>query len=255
MKTFQTTLLEFAQIVLPLGIQGENLARRISVQVPDLGGDYWALNVQNAQGIVYPAAVREENGCVLWEVTAGDTAVAGAGKAELTLYGKNGEIIKSATAKTLVHASLPAPTGDAPDPIQSWLDAAYEALNALQGSTVLPPITTEDNGKVLTAQDGAWVPKAPTGGDGTGAGLPLVTGADEGKVLTVVGGEWTAKELPKYSGVYSITPSTVGDQTLETAQKYMDANLTVQKIPYYETSNQSDGETVYIGSEVEIYGD
>ena len=43
-------------------------------------------------------------------------------------------------------------------------------------------------------------------------------------------------------------------QTLPTAQKYMEKDLTVNGIPYYQTSNASNGETVYIGTEVEING-
>lgn len=80
--------------------------------------------------------------------------------------------------------------------------------------------------------------------------LPPVTGADDGKVLTVAGGKWETKPLPLYDGAYSVTPSTTGAQTMRTAGKLMDADITVQKIPYFETSNTSDGVTVIIGSEV-----
>lgn len=132
MKVFETDLCRFSQCVLPLGIQGENLARSVVIKVGEYDGDYWALNVQNPNGVVYPAAVREENGCVVWAITNGDTAAFGSGKAELTLYGKDGEIIKSAIAKTFVHASLPAPTEKMPDPVQTWIDAAYKVLDELK---------------------------------------------------------------------------------------------------------------------------
>lgn len=56
-----------------------------------------------------------------------------------------------------------------------------------------------------------------------------------------------------YKGAYSVTPA-VGMQTLPTTQKYMEKDLTVNGIPYYQTSNASNGETVYIGTEVEING-
>lgn len=131
MKTFKTDLCHFSQLVLPLGIQGENLARQVVVEVGLCDG-YWALNVQAPNGIVYPAAIREENGCVYWAITMGDTAVSGAGKAELTLYGRDGQIIKSETTRTLVHAALPAPDGDIPDPVKTWIDAAYEVLDELK---------------------------------------------------------------------------------------------------------------------------
>ena len=56
-----------------------------------------------------------------------------------------------------------------------------------------------------------------------------------------------------YEGDYQITPR-VEEQTMKTAQKMMTDDVTIQEIPYYETSHTSGGATVYIGKEVEIYG-
>lgn len=56
--------------------------------------------------------------------------------------------------------------------------------------------------------------------------------------------------LSIYNGDYTVTPS-VEEQTLKTANKKMLEDVTVKKIPFYETSNLSGGNTVYIGSEVE----
>lgn len=82
-----------------------------------------------------------------------------------------------------------------------------------------------------------------------GVVLPAVTESDNGKILTVVDGAWAAGELPLYNGEYSVTPAVTG-QTLETAQTYLDADITIKKIPYAETSNNSGGTTVFIGNEV-----
>lgn len=41
-----------------------------------------------------------------------------------------------------------------------------------------------------------------------------------------------------YDGEYIITPSTDVDQVLETKNTYLDGNVTVLKIPTYETSNE-----------------
>ncbi len=79
--------------------------------------------------------------------------------------------------------------------------------------------------------------------------LPSVTKKDNGKVLTVVDGRWMADDLPQYDGEYSITPS-VNEQTLETAQTYLDADIKINKIPYAEVSNSSGGMTATIGNEV-----
>lgn len=53
-----------------------------------------------------------------------------------------------------------------------------------------------------------------------------------------------------YMGEYEVMPSPTSQQTLKTAQKLMSNDVIVHKIPYYETSNNSGGNTVYIGIEV-----
>ena len=85
--------------------------------------------------------------------------------------------------------------------------------------------------------------------------LPAVTEEDDGKILMVKGGAWTPGELPKYDGAYEVTPLADEATTLLTKEKYLDSNVTVNKVPYYETSNNEGGETVYIAREVDIYGD
>lgn len=64
----------------------------------------------------------------------------------------------------------------------------------------------------------------------------------------------TGAEL--YEGAYTVHSAAHEVQKLPTANKYLNENITVEKIPYYETSNTSDGITIYIGDEreVEIYG-
>ena len=48
-----------------------------------------------------------------------------------------------------------------------------------------------------------------------------------------------------YAGPYDVVPKTEG-QTLETADKLMVQDVTVQAIPFYKTSNQSGGYTATI---------
>lgn len=60
-------------------------------------------------------------------------------------------------------------------------------------------------------------------------------------------------EIEAYDGPYVVTPA-IDSQVLSTAQKRMTDNMTVKAIPYFRTSNPQMGETVYIGSEVEIDG-
>ena len=53
-----------------------------------------------------------------------------------------------------------------------------------------------------------------------------------------------------YSGVYKITPKTSKEVVLDTAKKYLEQDITVLKVPFYQTSNEQGGTTIYIGDEV-----
>lgn len=63
-----------------------------------------------------------------------------------------------------------------------------------------------------------------------------------------------AEELPDantsnyevYEGEYKVTPS-VSNQTLDTANKLMKSDVTIEEIPYAEVSNNSGGKTASIG--------
>lgn len=50
-----------------------------------------------------------------------------------------------------------------------------------------------------------------------------------------------------YAGAYEFIPK-VEAQVAETAEKYMESDLTVCAIPYYDVSNTTGGSTVYIGT-------
>lgn len=79
--------------------------------------------------------------------------------------------------------------------------------------------------------------------------LPPITDDDEGKVLTAMGGKPIWKELQIYDGEYEVVPD-ITEQSLQTSQKFMEDNVTIKEIPYSETSNTSGGNTVYIGKEL-----
>lgn len=87
----------------------------------------------------------------------------------------------------------------------------------------------------------------PSGGSG---GLPAITEADEGRVLTASGGVAVWRDLPKYTGEYTVTPEVDTVQTLETAGKYLTNDVTVKAIPDYEVSNEAGGNTFIIGKEI-----
>lgn len=52
--------------------------------------------------------------------------------------------------------------------------------------------------------------------------------------------------------MYAITPKADEEQVLETEHRVLMQDLTINKVPYYQVSNDC-GETVYIASEV-YYG-
>ena len=56
-----------------------------------------------------------------------------------------------------------------------------------------------------------------------------------------------------YEGDYEVIP-TAEKQTMGTKQKYMKDDVTIHPIPFYSVSNNSGGNTVFIGSEVLTYG-
>ena len=56
-----------------------------------------------------------------------------------------------------------------------------------------------------------------------------------------------------YDGDYSVVPKAEAQQ-LPTKKKYMEDDVTITAIPYFDVANPSGGQTIYIGSEVEING-
>lgn len=53
--------------------------------------------------------------------------------------------------------------------------------------------------------------------------------------------------FPAYRGEYDVTPLPRDDVVLPTANRSMSDDVTVLRIPYYETSNPSGGYTAIIG--------
>lgn len=52
-----------------------------------------------------------------------------------------------------------------------------------------------------------------------------------------------------YDDEYEVAPKTYS-QTLETKSKFMTDDITIKEIPYFETSNEDDGITVYIANTI-----
>ena len=52
--------------------------------------------------------------------------------------------------------------------------------------------------------------------------------------------------IERYAGEYEVIPA-VNEQQLPTSKKYLENDITIKAIPYYDTTNQAGGNTVYIG--------
>ena len=129
-----------ANTPLPLGRQGENLARRIVFDVSGWLSAYGAgtvrlLHQRPQDNAPYPVSITQEAGYVYWDVTAADTAQAGIhGQAELRYY--VGEtLVKSAIYKTSVSPALGMETEEAPQAGQNWIDNLLDAAEQAQEAT------------------------------------------------------------------------------------------------------------------------
>lgn len=79
--------------------------------------------------------------------------------------------------------------------------------------------------------------------------LPNITAEDEGKFLKVKNGNPEWEILPSFNGTYEYTPKTVA-QSISTAGKLMEHDLTIKKIPTSRTGNGTGGDTFYIAKEI-----
>ena len=53
--------------------------------------------------------------------------------------------------------------------------------------------------------------------------------------------------IDKYTGTYTVTPLPSVDQILRTKNTRLVEDIVIERIPYYETSNEAGGYTVVIG--------
>ena len=170
--------------ILPLGKQGENLAKQIQFDlsrwISNFGpGTVQLLHQRSGDEAPYPVAVEREGNLAVWTVTNADTAAAGTGRAELQYY-VGDALAKSETWMTKV---LPA-LGDAgetpPEAQQGWVDqvlqagaAAAEAADRAEEAAVRQPYPNAETGTwwVWNAESGAYEDTGisyGTGGSGGG---------------------------------------------------------------------------------------
>lgn len=151
--------------ILPLGKQGENLARKIQFDISrwisTFGpGTVQLLHQRSGDEAPYPVAVEQDGTLAIWKVSSADTASAGTGRTELQYY-VGDTLAKSETWMTKVFPALGPAAETPPDPYQSWVDrvlqagaAAVEAAEKAETAAVRQPIVGE-NGNWWT-----WDPEA-----------------------------------------------------------------------------------------------
>lgn len=125
---------------IPLGRQGENLATCIIFDcsgLVQLYGDGTAeLLHELKDGTIYPVAVTQDGASVSWTVSASDTAMVGAGRAELRWY-VGDTLAKSAKFRTSVSSALADSTTETPPaPQQSWVDKVLQAAQEIKDGAI-----------------------------------------------------------------------------------------------------------------------
>ncbi len=92
-----------------------------------------------------------------------------------------------------------------------------------------------------------WKPVSASGGSFDPSDI---SGGAAGQVLTKNSsddGDYSWQDLPTFDGSYTIVPMIGAETQMNTAQTYLDRNITVERIPVYVTHNDSGGNTVIIG--------
>lgn len=83
-----------------------------------------------------------------------------------------------------------------------------------------------------------------------GITVPMTVGSDGQTIGMQIGAGYSVVQAQEYEGSYEVIPKAHTEQILETEGLMMTDNVTVYKVPYYETSNLFDGKTAYIAEEI-----
>jgi hypothetical protein len=140
MNIYRFTVGELPNIIIPLGVQGENEAREIRIDFsewmeedvtvrPEIkvltpsGTLYWASTTRGDE-----AGIEDGENLIVWTLRNVDTGESGSGLIRLVLFGENGERLKSAAARTYLAPEFDeAIDPPAPEEVwQNWVDEIGE---------------------------------------------------------------------------------------------------------------------------------
>lgn len=159
-----------------LGRCGENLARTVEIDVSEYlkefpGAVVTLLHRRHGESGIYPVAAELRDGCLVWQPTSADTAIAGSGEAEVRVT-VDGVLAKSKILSTVVDKSLTGQETDAPEPGMDWVDKITTAIGSVKNMKAEAesvaygePATAEYDGKTGTMKFG--IPEGKPGRDGT----------------------------------------------------------------------------------------
>lgn len=133
MRDIILSLDRFGDQALLLGRVGENRATRVLIDIKSILSQYpdaiASITVKPPGRAEYPAAVKQEDGILTWEITRADIGdKTGRGQAQITIQDADGTVIKTAIACTRIGESLGDATAPAPDPVKTWIDKATGTL-------------------------------------------------------------------------------------------------------------------------------
>lgn len=147
-------------MILRLGREGENLARRLIYDFSrwrDTFGDgIVQLIVQRpGEDTPYPVALKIEGETAVWEVTNADTAIPGSGKAEFQ-YFVGDALEKSETFATNILDALGAAGAEAPEPAQDWVNKVLSAANRVESAAIHQPTIIDSTWWVWNPDTGVY---------------------------------------------------------------------------------------------------
>lgn len=177
MRVERANLNEISSTVFDLGYVGEKNHTRVVINCATMFRSYpdavVTMVAKPPVGEIYPVVLERDGHRVIWDVSEADIANDGSGSFQLTFTdgsGETAEIIKREYGFYSVKDSMQA-TGEAPDPVQTWVDEANETLaeveTALENLHSIPEGGT--TGQVLSKASNAdyaveWIDQSGGGG-------------------------------------------------------------------------------------------
>lgn len=171
MRSVSIRQLDMKQATIPLGFEGENEFTEVRIDCKKTFDQHPnavpSMTVTDPAGNKYPAVVTRDGDIVVWQLTAGDLTTKGYGEIQIEFIIDGTVIGKTDIARTRIERSI-FPEGEAPEPMQNWLDDANQTLAEVEEAKQAFP-AGGTTGQVLTKKsdedyDTEW--QTPQGGGG-----------------------------------------------------------------------------------------